>query len=128
MKDQLAMVAEFHKHFRIPARAELTALIPEAAMRHKIMREENDEYRDACAAGDLVAIADALGDQLYVLCGTIISHGLQDDMVAVFAEIHRSNMSKLGVDGQPIIRADGKILKGEAYFPPNLVAILAPQN
>jgi predicted HAD superfamily Cof-like phosphohydrolase len=124
MKAQLDLVTAFHHSFCIPARSVPTAAIPEAEMRHEIMREENEEYRAACAAGDLVAIADALGDQLYVLCGTIVAHGLQDHIAAVFAEIHRSNMSKLDAHGQPILRADGKILKSEGYFRPNLAAIL----
>ncbi len=124
MKTELDMVAEFHRSFRIPARDVPTAVITEAEMRHEIMREENEEYREACAKGDIVAIADALGDQLYVLCGTIIAHGLQDKIAAVFAEIHRSNMSKLDAEGQPILRADGKILKSEGYFRPDLAPIV----
>lgn len=128
MKEQLAMVAAFHSHFQIPHRSTPTAEIPEAEMRHEIMREENDEYLQACQAQDLTAIADALGDQLYVLCGTIIAHGLQAQIEDVFAEIHRSNMSKLDADGLPIIRADGKILKGPGYFPPDITPLLAPKN
>lgn len=93
-------------------------------MRHEIMREENEEYREACEKGDLVAIADALGDLLYVLCGTIIAHGLQGHITAVMEEIHRSNMSKLDANGHPILRADGKIMKGDHYFPPDLGQIL----
>jgi predicted HAD superfamily Cof-like phosphohydrolase len=128
MKSQLDLVAEFHQHFRIPLRELPTADIPEAALRHEIMREENEEYRQACLQGDLVAIADALGDQLYVLCGTILAHGLQDKIAAVFAEIHRSNMSKLDADGQPILRADGKILKSEGYFRPALKPIVESER
>jgi predicted HAD superfamily Cof-like phosphohydrolase len=128
MKSELDLVADFHRHFEIPARQQPTAVIPEAAMRHEIMREENEEYRQACLDGDLVAIADALGDQLYVLCGTILAHGLQDKVQAVFAEIHRSNMSKLDADGQPIFRADGKILKSERYFKPDLRPIVESET
>jgi predicted HAD superfamily Cof-like phosphohydrolase len=124
MKTQLDLVTEFHQSFRIPARPTPIAEIPEAKMRHEIMREENEEYREACEKADIVAIADALGDQLYVLCGTIIAHGLQDKIAEVFAEIHRSNMSKLDANGLPIFREDGKILKSEGYFRPNLRPIL----
>ncbi len=124
MKEQLGLVGDFHRSFRIPHRPAPTAEVPEAAMRHEIMREENEEYRVACEKGDLTAIADALGDQLYVLCGTILAHGLQDKIIEIFAEIHRSNMSKLDADGQPIFREDGKILKIEGYFRPDLKAIL----
>lgn len=94
-------------------------------MRHKLMQEENQEYLDAAEAGDIVEIADALGDQLYVLCGSIIAHGMQDIIEDVFAEIHRSNMSKLGPDGKPIYReGDGKILKGRNYTRPDLKDIV----
>jgi hypothetical protein len=84
------------------------------------MREENEEYLEACKNNSLIEIADALGDQLYILCGTILKHGMQDVIQDVFDEIHRSNMSKLGPDGKPILREDGKILKGDGYFKPNL--------
>jgi predicted HAD superfamily Cof-like phosphohydrolase len=72
----------------------------------------------------MVEIADALGDQLYILCGTILRHGLQDKIVEVFEEIQRSNMSKLDADGKPIYREDGKVLKSDRYFKPNIAAIL----
>ena len=88
------------------------------------MREENEEYLDACKQGDLVEVADALGDQLYILCGTILKHGLQHKIEEVFDEIQRSNMSKLDINGKPIFREDGKILKGENYFKPNIKKIL----
>jgi predicted HAD superfamily Cof-like phosphohydrolase len=88
------------------------------------MKEENEEYLDAAKNGDLVEIADALGDQLYILCGTILKHGLQYKIAEVFDEIQRSNMSKLDADGNPIYREDGKVLKSELYFKPNIKAIL----
>ena len=88
------------------------------------MKEENDEYLEACYAKDLVEIADALGDQLYILCGTILKHGMQHIIEDVFNEIQASNMSKLGDDGKPVLRADGKILKGLNYFKPNIKQFL----
>jgi predicted HAD superfamily Cof-like phosphohydrolase len=88
------------------------------------MKEENEEYLEAALNGDMVEIADALGDQLYILCGTILRHGLQDKIVEVFEEIQRSNMSKLDADGKPIYREDGKVLKSDRYFKPNIAAIL----
>ncbi len=69
-------------------------------------------------------MADALGDMLYILCGTIISHGFQEKIEAVFDEIQRSNMSKLDKDGKPIYREDGKVMKGPGYFKPNIAALL----
>jgi len=88
------------------------------------MREENEEYLEAAEQGDLVEIADALGDMLYILCGTILSHGLEGKMAEVFEEIQRSNMSKLDKDGNAIYREDGKVLKSDLYSKPDLASIL----
>jgi predicted HAD superfamily Cof-like phosphohydrolase len=84
-----------------------------------LMKEENEEYLEAVQNNDLVEIADALGDMMYILCGTIIAHGLQDKMEAVFDAIQLSNMSKLNTDGTPIYREDGKVMKGPHYFKPD---------
>jgi len=121
MKEQLNSVAEFHKAFgqkdgKWPQPLEYG----EAVLRHNLMAEENDEYLEACQKNSLVDIADALGDQLYILCGTILKHGMQDVIEDVFREIQASNMSKLGEDGKAVMREDGKILKGPGYFKPNL--------
>jgi predicted HAD superfamily Cof-like phosphohydrolase len=102
--------------------ADEPTLIPENdfLLRHKLMAEENEEYKEACWNGDLVEISDALGDQLYILCGTILKHGMQYNIEEVFNEIHESNMSKLDENGQPLLREDGKIQKGPNYFKPAL--------
>ena len=73
----------------------------------------------------ITVLLDALGDMLYILCGTIIEHGMQDKIEEVFDEIQRSNMSKLGNDGNPIFREDGKVMKGPNYFKPNISKILS---
>jgi predicted HAD superfamily Cof-like phosphohydrolase len=88
------------------------------------MKEENEEYLEAVKNNDIVEVADALGDMLYILCGTILTHGMQNKITEVFEEIQRSNMSKLGQDGNPIYREDGKVMKGPNYFKPNIKAIL----
>ena len=88
------------------------------------MREENEEYLEAAQNGDLIEIADACGDMLYILCGTLLKHGLQHKIEEVFSEIQRSNMSKLDENGQPIYREDGKVLKSTKYFKPNIAEIL----
>lgn len=126
MKKQIAAVETFHKAFKIENRYTPEADIDEKTkiLRYKLMREENEEYLEAAQNGDLVEIADALGDMLYILCGTILSHGLQDKIEEVFDEIQRSNMSKLDVNGQPIYREDGKVMKSDQYFKPNISAIL----
>ena len=77
---------------------------------------------------DLVEISDSLVDLAYILFGTGLEHGLQDKFEAMFEEIQRSNMSKLDRNGQPIKRADGKILKGSDFFLPNLQAILQEES
>lgn len=126
MKQQLKAVEDFHNAF-LQDNAHEPVLIPENQflLRHRLMEEENKEYLEACWNGDLVEIADALGDQLYILCGTILKHGLQHKIEEVFSEIQRSNMSKLGEDGKPIFREDGKILKGPGYTPPDIESILS---
>lgn len=126
LNDALACVAEFHAAFGIPeAEGPVTAIsAEEAQLRHRLMAEENDEYLAAAAAGDLVEVADALGDQLYILCGTLLRHGLGEVIGEVFLEIQRSNMSKLGPDGRPLRRPDGKVLKGPDWSPPAIAPIL----
>jgi predicted HAD superfamily Cof-like phosphohydrolase len=119
-------VREFHDVFGIGNEYNPTADLSQEAvlLRYRLMREENEEYLEAASKQDLAGVADALGDQLYILCGTILKHGLQHKITEVFEEIQRSNMSKLDANGQPIYREDGKILKSDQYFPPNIASIL----
>ena len=119
-------VKEFNEAFKIKYSKNQKADLDESTidLRYRLMQEENDEYLEAARKKDLVEIADALGDKLYILCGTMLAHGLQDKIVEVFDEIQRSNMSKLSEDGTPVIREDGKILKGPNYFKPNIKSIL----
>ncbi len=125
MKNKLKSVAEFHEVFKIGNAKEITLLEEkDYTLRYNLIKEENDEYLDACKNKDIVEIADALGDQLYILCGTILKHGLQHKIEEVFDEIHRSNMSKLDEQGKPIFREDGKVLKGNGYFKPDIKKIL----
>ncbi len=124
--DILSQVAAFHDAFGTPNAAQPHAQLSpaEVDLRYCLMAEENDEYLDAARAGNVVEVADALGDQLYILAGTMLRHGMQDVIVKVFEEIQASNMSKLGQDGHPILREDGKILKGPNYFRPDIASIL----
>lgn len=126
MKDKIEAVKAFHTAFKIGYRETPKADLGDAKnqLRFNLMKEENEEYLEAAMSGDLVEVADALGDMLYILCGTLIEHGLQHKIEDVFNEIQRSNMSKLGEDGQPIYREDGKVLKGPNYFKPNIQKIL----
>ena len=126
MKSKLNAVELFHNSFGLGVSNEIKANLGEAKnlLRFNLMDEENREYLEAANNNDLVEVADALGDMLYILCGTILEHGMQYKIEEVFEEIQRSNMSKLGEDGKPIYREDGKVLKGPNYFKPNIVDIL----
>ena len=126
IKKPIKAVTEFHNAFRLSVedkpKSDISSEITE--LRYNLMKEENEEYLQAVKSNDLIEIGDALGDMLYILCGTIISHGFQDKIEAIFDEIQRSNMSKLGADGKPIYREDGKVLKGPNYFKPDIEKIL----
>lgn len=119
-------VETFHTAFGIANNYSPTTGLSEQEieLRFNLMKEENEEYLQAAQNKDLVEIADALGDQLYILCGTILKHGLQNVIVEVFEEIQRSNMSKLDDNGKPIYREDGKVMKSSNYFKPNIRSIL----
>lgn len=126
LKEVIDCVRTFHDSFGINnENAPIANINPDTIMlRYKLMREENEEYLEAAQNGDLVEVADALGDMLYILCGTMLSHGLQDKMGEVFLEIQRSNMSKLDENGKPIYREDGKVMKGPNYFKPDIKSVL----
>jgi predicted HAD superfamily Cof-like phosphohydrolase len=122
MKYKLSAVEQFHNSFGLGVQTIPKAdLAPSTIeLRYRLMDEENREYLEAAKNGDLIEVADALGDMLYSLCGTILEHGMQHKIEAVFEEIQRSNMSKLGTDGKPLYRDDGKVLKGPSYFKPDI--------
>ena len=126
MKDKILAVKEFHKAFKLDyldkPKADLG--VDKNKLRFNLMKEENQEYFEAANNNDMVEVADALGDMLYILCGTIIEHGMQHKIDEIFSEIQNSNMSKLGADGNPIYREDGKVLKGPNYFKPDIMGIL----
>lgn len=126
MQKQINAVKEFHTTFGLGYSESMIGDLGQNKnfLRFNLMKEENEEYLEAVLNDDIVEIADALGDMLYILCGTIIEHGLHHKIEAVFDEIQRSNMSKLGADGKPIYREDGKVLKGPHYFKPNFEEII----
>ena len=96
-------------------------------LRIDLIEEELQELKDGILLGDgtLVDVADALTDLLYVVYGAGHSFGINLDKC--FEEVHNSNMSKLGNDGKPIYREDGKILKGKNFREPNLKEVLNEQ-
>ncbi len=126
MKNKIKAVKEFHEAFGLGVQQQPIAdlSMQKLKLRFDLMDEENKEYLEAAENNDLIEVADALGDMLYILCGTILEHGMQHKIEAVFNEIQRSNMSKLGADGKPIYREDGKVMKGPNYFKPNIESIL----
>ena len=126
MINKLKAVQEFHESFGLGIQHKPIAKLDDdkLKLRFNLMAEENEEYLEAAKNNDLTEVADALGDMLYILCGTILEHGMQYKIEEVFNEIQRSNMSKLGEDGKPIYREDGKVLKGPNYFKPNILEIL----
>ena len=123
---ELKHVEDFHNAFGLGVAKKPTIDLSKETikLRFNLMKEENEEYFEAAKRNDMVEVADALGDMLYILCGTILSHGMQDKIHEIFEEIQSSNMSKLGDDGKPIYRKDGKVMKGPKYFKPNIRAIL----
>ena len=125
MKKQLQQLWDFQRVYDQPRNTKPTLIDPsESMLRYELGKEELIEYLEACNNDDLVEITDSLADQLYILLGTMVAHGMQDIIEDVFDEVHRSNMSKLGVDGKPIYREDGKVLKGPNFTPPNIEQFL----
>ena len=126
IKEQLKHVEDFHNAFVLGVAKKPTIDLSQETikLRFNLMKEENEEYYEAAKRNDMIEVADALGDMLYILCGTILSHGMQNKIHEIFEEIQRSNMSKLDQDGKPIYRSDGKVMKGPKYFKPNIKAIL----
>ena len=121
------MVLEFHKIFGLPIGEE--PWFPDditRGMRRKLILEEVAEYLQAEIDDDIIEVADALADLVYVAIGAAITYGIPFD--AIFNEVQRSNMSKLGDDGQPIYREDGKVLKGPNFTEPNISWVMKRQE
>jgi len=117
------MVHEFHRVYE--CNIAKCAILPdnsERNLRINLLREEFEEYLDAEKNNNIVEIADALADMLYIINGTCVSYGIPID--EIFAEVHSSNMSKLDPDGRVIRREDGKVLKGPNYFKPDISGII----
>lgn len=121
------LVKEFHETYGMGMRDTPELDIPVRKMRVALVVEEAEEYAEAEKNDDLPEIADALADLVYVAYGAALEHGI--DLDHVLQEVQRSNMSKLHHEtGLPIYREDGKVLKGENFFPPNISQILREQG
>lgn len=125
IKKPIESVKKFHDAFNIldASSPTINLSLEKIQLRYNLMQEENEEYLTAAQNKDMVEVADALGDMLYILCGTILTHGMQHKIEEVFDAIQESNMSKLDENGKPIYREDGKVLKGPNYFKPNIKEI-----
>ena len=125
MIKQINQVKEFHEKFGILVNNNLQSVeLNLAALRVKLIEEEAKEVKDAIFYEGVEEVAKELCDLLYVTYGTILTFGLQNKIEECFDEVHRSNMSKLGKDGKPVYREDGKLLKGDNYSPANMQKIL----
>ena len=129
-KNTLEQVRIFHETYGLPVKDAPDISDPKTnALRINLLAEEVDELKEALEAGDMVEVLDALTDIQYVLDGAYLSFGLHDVKQAAFDEVQRSNMSKLGEDGKPIVREeDGKILKGPNYFKPDIAQFIKEED
>jgi predicted HAD superfamily Cof-like phosphohydrolase len=116
-------VKDFHIAFgqRVGEKPELPVDSNERKLRIRLLKEEFEEYMAAEIDEDIVEVADALADLIYIACGTAVSYGIPLDKV--FEEVHRSNMAKL-VDGKPLYREDGKVMKPEGWTAPDIEGVL----
>ena len=131
MQKQIEQLIEWHTKFNVPFRTEPCPFddsdenISLLRLRARIMKEEVKEWEtEAIYNSDIDKRAKELADILYTVFGTIITEGLQDKIEQVFDAVHQSNMSKLGEDGKPVMRADGKVMKGPNYKEPDLSFLL----
>lgn len=125
MEKHIKQVAQFHRAFGHPVNDTLKFIpLERIILRHTLIEEEVMELLQASTKGDIVGVADAITDCLYILYGTALEWGLADKLPELFNEVHRSNMSKLDEDGNPVYREDGKIIKGNNYTPPHLKDIV----
>ena len=125
MNKQLKQVEDFQKAFgSFIGEGPNFPPLERCVLRQRLLQEEVLELHEAWSNKDIVEVADAITDCLYILFGTAIEFGLQDKLEALFDEVHGSNMSKLDLDGKPIYRNDGKVMKGPNYYKPNLKNII----
>lgn len=125
MEKQIKMVEFFHTKFKQTQSITPTLLSSkESMLRYNLGKEELDEYIVAAGEEDLIEVLDALADQLYIIFGTICKHGLQNHIEKAFDLVHENNMSKLGPDGEAVIREDGKIVKPKGFKKVELKDIL----
>jgi predicted HAD superfamily Cof-like phosphohydrolase len=122
MERQILQVLDFQKAFKVSMPDQPKMLSKRRArLRQSLLEEEVKELREA---NNILDVADAICDILYITYGTAHEYGISDRLVMLFDEVHKSNMSKMGPDGKPIFRKDGKVLKPDTYLEPKLRPIL----
>jgi len=127
MEKQIFQVIEFYKAFGHPiAYAPKILSLDRAFMRHRLLDEEVTELFEASINKNIIEVADAITDCFYILIGTAIEYGIADKLPQLFDEVHKSNMSKLDENGNPIYREDGKVMKSNNYKSPNISDIIWP--
>jgi predicted HAD superfamily Cof-like phosphohydrolase len=122
-------VTDFHEAFGLPVgdKAAPAFDVEQAALRLRLLKEEVDELELAqYGKRPVVDATDAYADIIYLAIGGLVQMGVE--VGPVLEEVHRSNMSKLGLDGRPIYRADGKVVKGPNYEPPDIAGVLDAQT
>ncbi len=122
MSDPHDLVKEWHLTYGVPVGTTPSLLTDRLSLRLGLIEEEWLELAEAVESQSLIETLDALGDMVYVIYGMAIEMGV--NLSEVLDEIQRSNMSKLGHDGNPIYREDGKVLKGPNYTPPDIASVL----
>jgi predicted HAD superfamily Cof-like phosphohydrolase len=115
---QIQQLEEFHKVYGLSHEIIGSTATPGQMVRGKLQVEEAEEIQTAIERCDLVEIADGVIDSIYIAIGTAVTYGFQDKLQALFDAVHQSNMSKLGPDGKPLYREDGKVIKGPNFKPP----------
>ncbi len=123
MHEAIRQVEEFYKVFDIPISKKCQLPDQEARdLRMRLLSEEVGEYFTAEETADMEEIADGLADMVYIICGTALTYGIP--LEQVFDVVHRSNMAKLGPEGKPLVRSDGKVTKPEGWKPPDIARVL----
>ncbi|HXL72648.1 MAG TPA: nucleoside triphosphate pyrophosphohydrolase family protein [bacterium] len=119
MEKQIRQLEEFHRAYGVAMNEPIGSVPTKGqSIRGKLQVEEAEEIQTAIEKGDLVEIADGVIDSIYIAIGTAVAYGFQHKLPALFDAVHRSNMSKLGPDGKPLYREDGKVIKGPNFKPP----------